>query len=126
MQLTQRCDLWRMVGRYDEGKTLQAVYTQLACLRVPISSFDKIAGALLASSRSSAPSENFRPEGRQSTDIFLIAAWVAVQADDELRHGRRVDINGNAVQYRYRVGGVQAFDGLGYQDRLAVFCQSLR
>jgi len=125
-QLTEKCDLWRMVGAYDGGKSIQAVYTRVPCLRVPISSFDKVAGALLASTRSTSPSENFRSEARQSTDIFLVPAFVQVIADDELRRGRRVDINGNAVQYRYKVGGIQDYDGLGYQNVIAVFCQSLQ
>lgn len=123
-QLTERCDIWRMVGTYDGGKQMQAVHTQVPCLRVPISSFDKLAGALAASMRGNIPSESFRSEGRESTDVFLIAAWMSVQPDDELRRGRRIDINGNAVPYRYTVGGVRAYEGFGYQDTHAVFCTS--
>jgi hypothetical protein len=125
MQLTERTDVWRMVGTYDGGKTMQAVLTRVPCLRVPISSFDKLASALSASTRSNSPAEFFRSQGRESTDVFLLPAWVTVKTDDELRRGRRVDINGNAVPYRYTVNGVRTYETFGYQDQLAVFCQSM-
>lgn len=125
-QLTDRCELWRFVGQYDASKNLQAVYTRVPCLRVPISSFDRLASAISASSRGTSPSESFRSEARESTDVFLVPNWVRILADDELRRGRRVDINGNAVAYRYTVDGIRDYDGLGYQDALAVFCRSLQ
>lgn len=123
MQLTERTDIWRMVGTYDAGKSMQAVYTQVPCLRVPISSFDKLAGALSSSMRPSMPSEYIRSEGRQATDVFLLPAWVAIQADDELRRGRRTDINGNVVAYRYTVSGIRMFESFAYQDQQAAFCE---
>ena len=125
-QLTDRCDIWRMVGQYDAGKQITAVYKTVPCLRVPISGFDRVANALAASTRDSSPSEYFRNEARESTDVFLIPTWVKVLTDDELRRGRRTDINGNAVQYRYTVDGIRDYDGLGYQDTFAVFCTSLQ
>lgn len=123
MQLTELTDIWRMVGSYDAGKTMQAVYTRVPCLRVPISSFDQLAQAMSAASSSSVPSESFTPQGRDSTDVFLLPSWISVQTDDELRRGRRVDINGNAAVYRYTVAGVREFETFAYQDQLAVFCQ---
>lgn len=122
MQLTDRCDVWRMVGTYDQGKTMQAILTRVPCLRVPVSEFDKVANALLASSRSSAPSENFRSGGRESTDVFLLPTWARVFAEDELRRGRYTDINSRVLQYRYIIGGARDYGGLGYQDTTAVFC----
>jgi predicted ATPase len=125
-QLTERCDVWRMVGTYDAGKKMAAVYTAAPCLRIPISGFSKLAAALSASNRPSSPSERFLTEARQSTSVFLIPSWMRLFTDDELRRGRRVDINGNAVAYRYTVNGIRDYEGLGYQDTLAVFCQSLQ
>jgi hypothetical protein len=125
-QLTERCDVWRMVGVYDQGKTMTAVYTNAPCLRVPISGFSKLAAALSASSTAHSPSERFLIEARQATSVFLIPSWMRLFTDDELRRGRRVDINGNAVPYRYTVNGIRDYEGLGYQDTLAVFCQSLQ
>lgn len=123
MQLTERTDIWRFVGAYDGGRTQQLVYTQVPCLRVPLSSFDKLAGALSSSMRPSVPSEYFRSEGRQATDVFLLPTWVAVRADDELRRGRRTDINGNVVANRYTVSGIRTFESFAYQDQQAVFCE---
>ena len=125
-QLTERCDIWRMTGRQDGGKIMKVVYPAVPCLRVPISSFDKVAAALSASTRDSSPSEYFRSEGRQSTDVFLLPRWVIVLTDDELRRGRRLDANGNPVQYRYTVAGIRDYETLGYQDTNAVFCQSMQ
>lgn len=122
MQLTERCDVWRMVGSYDQGRQMTAVLTRVPCLRVPVSSFDKVAAALVA--RSTGNSEGFRPEGRESTDVFLVAAWTGVQAEDELRQGRRVTVTGSVEPNRYVVNGVRDYDGFGYQDTLAVFCAS--
>lgn len=123
MQLTEKTDLWRMVGTYDGGKAMQAVYTRIPCVRVPISSFDTIAAALSSSMRSGIPSEYFRAEGRDSTDVFILPDWLQVQTDDELRRGRRVDINGTAVAYRYTVAGIRTFESFAYQDQQAAFCQ---
>lgn len=123
-QLTERTDLWRMVGTYDGGKTMKAVLTQVPCLRVPISSFDKLAAALTA--RDTTPSESFRSQGRQSTDVFLLPAWVDVREDDELRRGRRTDITGTVVPFRFTVNGVRDYEQFGYQDTRAVFCESTR
>lgn len=119
-QLTERTDIWRMVGAYDGGKTMKAVYTRVPCLRVPISSFDKVAAALVA--RSTGSTESFRSEGRSSTDVFLLPSWVGVQVEDELRRGRRTDITGTVGQYRYTVDGLRDYEGLGYQSTVAVFC----
>lgn len=123
-QLTERCDLWRMVGTYDGGKTMQAVYTRLPCLKVPMSSFDKLAGALVA--HNSGSTESFRSQARESTDLFLLPAWVAIQTDDEIRRGRRTDITGTVAAYRFTVNGLRDYEGLGYQDTLAVFCTAAR
>lgn len=125
-QLTERCDLWRMVGTDDGGKTMQIVYAHVLCLRVPISSFDKLASALSAATTGTTPSQFYRSEGRQSTDVFLVPSWLPVQTDDELRRGRRTDINGNPVQYRYTVAGIRDYEDFGYQDTNAVFCQSMQ
>lgn len=123
-QLTERCDVWRMVGTYEGGKTMQAVYTRVPCLRVPISSFDKLAAALTA--RDTSPTESFRSQGRQSTDVFLLPAWADIREDDELRRGRRTDITGQVVPYRYKVNGIRDYETFGYQDTRAVFCESTR
>jgi hypothetical protein len=109
-----------MVGAYEQGKTMKAVYTRVPCLRVPVSSFDKVANALMA--RDTGGSESFRAEGRSSTDVFLVPKWVAVQTDDELRRGRRTDITGTVGPYRYTVDGLRDYEGLGYQSTVAVFC----
>lgn len=122
-QLTERTDVWRMVGRFDGGKTEQPVYTRVPCLRVPISSFDKVTAALVARNTASA-GESFRSEDRQSTDVFLLPSWVLVQTDDEFRRGRRTDNTGAAVPYRYTVNGVRDYEQFGYQDVIAVFCTS--
>jgi hypothetical protein len=119
-QLTERCDVWRMVGTYDAGKTEKPVYTRVPCLKVPMSSFDKVAQSLVG--RSSAASESFRSGGRESTDLFLLPSWVPVLTDDELRRGRRVDVTGAVQPYRYTVNGIRDYEGLGYQDTIAVFC----
>jgi hypothetical protein len=119
-QLTERTDIYRMVGTYDGGKTTQAVYTRVPCLRVPISSFDQVAAALVA--RTTGETESFRSEGRSSTDLFLLPDWVNVQIEDELRRGRRTDITGAVVPFRYTVDGVRDYEGLGYQNTVAVFC----
>jgi hypothetical protein len=119
-QLTERCDIWRMVGTFEGGKQMEAVYTRVPCLRVPISSFDKVANALVV--RNTGNTESFRSEGREATDVFLLPTWVPVQYDDELRRGRRTDITGQVVPYRYTVGGIRDYEGLGYQDTVAVFC----
>ena len=119
-QLTEQCEVWRMVGQYDGGKQMEAVYTRVPCLRVPISSFDKVAAALVA--RSTGATESFRSEGRTSTDVFLLPSWLSVQVEDEIRRGRRLDVRGAAVPYRYTVDGVRDYEGLGYQDTVAVFC----
>ena len=126
MQLTEKTDLWRMVGAYDEGKTMQAILTRIPCLRVPISSFDTIASALSSSMKGNIPSEYFRAEGRDATDLFLLPAWVPVETDDELRRGRRTDINGAVVAYRFTVAGTRTYETFGYQDQQAVFCQSMQ
>lgn len=125
-QLTEKCDVWRMVGRYDGGKSMSAVYTAVPCLRVPISNFDKVAAALSAATTGSSPSESFQAQGRESTAVFLVPAYLVIQPDDELRRGRRIDINGNAVAYRYTVTGVRDYDGFAYQDTHAVFCRSMQ
>ena len=74
MQLTERCDIWRMLGTHDGGKQMGAAYTRIPCLRVPISTFDQISSALSAPTGSiqpdrgqfpSPPSEYFHPQARQ-------------------------------------------------------------
>lgn len=119
-QLTELTDIWRMVGTYDGGKQMTAVYTRIPCLRVPISSFDKVAASLVA--RSTGSTEGFHVEGRESTDIFLLPSWVPIQTEDELRRGRRTQVTGTVAQYRYTVNGIRDYEGLGYQDTVAVFC----
>lgn len=121
-QLTQLCDVWRMVGQYDGGKQMQAVYTRVPCLRVPISGFDKVAAALVA--RSTGATESFRPEGRTSTDVIFVPGWMHVQAEDEIRRGRRVDVTGAVVPHRYIVDGARDYEEFGYQDTLVVFCSA--
>lgn len=117
MQLTERCDIWRMVGQYDGGKKITAVYTRLPCLRVPISRFDKISTPFTVGGLLSGPSsEHFRPAGRTSTDVFLFPRWVTIRYDDELRRGRRTDNAGNVGPYRYTVDGVLDFEMQGYHD----------
>lgn len=123
MQLTERCDVWRMQGTYDQGRRETLVLSRVPCLRVPVSSFDKVASALVA--RSTGSSESFRPQDRESTDLFLLPSWAAVQEEDEVRQGRRVDVTGAVQPNRYTVDGVREFTGLGsYQDTIAVFCTS--
>lgn len=119
-QLTERCDVWRMVGPYDGGKKMQAVFTRVPCVRVPISSFDKVAAALVA--RSTGGTESFRPEGRSSTDVFLMPLWVSIKSGDEIRRSRRTDVTGAVVPKRYTVDGMRDYEGFGYQDTVAVFC----
>lgn len=121
-QLTERCDIWRMAGNFDGSKSMQAIYTRTPCLRVPISSFDKVAAALVA--RSTGSTESFRSEGLSSTDVFLLASWVPVQIGDELRRGRRVDLTGTVQPYRYTVDGLRDSLGLGYgyENLTAVYC----
>lgn len=119
-QLTERCDVWRMVGTYDSGKQMKAVYTRVPCLRVPVSSFDKLASALAA--RSTGSTESFRPEGRESTDLFLLPTTFQVQYDDEIRRGRRTDVTGTVVPYRFTINGIRDYETLGYQNTIAVFC----
>lgn len=124
MQLTESCDIWRMVGTFDQGKTMTAVYKRVPCLRVPISSFDKVAAALAA--RNTGMTEGFHVEGRESTDVFLLPSWVAVQSEDELRRGRFTGITGTVQQYRYTVDGARDYETFGYQDVIAVFCTITR
>lgn len=124
MQLTERCDVWRMVGAYDGGKAMQAVYTRVPCLRVPISSFDKVAAALAA--RNTGQSEGFHVAGRESTDVFLLQLGFDIRTEDELRRGRFVDVSGSVQQYRFTVNGVRDYESFGYQNTIAVFCASTR
>ena len=123
-QLTERCDIWRMVGTYDGGKSMQAVYTRVPCLRVPISSFDKVAAALAA--RDTGATEGFHVEGRESTDVFLLPSWLPVKIEDELRRGRFTSVSGAVQQYRYTVDGTRDYETFGYQDVIAVFCTITR
>jgi tRNA U54 and U55 pseudouridine synthase Pus10 len=120
MQLTERCDVWRFVGAYDGGKALQAVYTRVPCLRVPVSSFDKVATALAA--RDTGATEGFHVGGRQSTDVFLLPNSYPIQIEDELRRGRRTGITGTVQAYRYQINGIRDYETFGYQDTTAVFC----
>lgn len=126
MQLTERCDIWRMLGTYEGGKAMGAAYTQIPCLRVPISTLDKIASSLSAATSGSSPSEFFRSQARQATAIFLVPEWVSIMEDDELRFGRRHDTTGQIAQYRYTVAGIRTYDDFGYQDTHALFCQRLQ
>lgn len=122
-QLTERTDVWRMVGTYDGGKQMQAVFTRVPCIRIPISSFDKVAAALVARD---TDNESFRPQGRESTDVFLLPRRLLVLTDDELRRGRRTDITGRIQPYRYTVTGIQDYERIGYQDTIAVFCAAIQ
>lgn len=135
MQLTERCDIWRMLGTYEGGKQIGAAYTRIPCLRVPISTFDQISASLSAATGTiqpdrgefpSPPSEFFHPLGRGSTAIFLIENHWSILAEDELRHGRRTDITGAVQPYRYTVAGIQDYDTFGYQDTRLIFCQRMQ
>lgn len=123
MQLTERCDIWRMVGRYDGGKEESAVYTRIPCLRVPLGTFDKVASAMSASLSDNPPGQVFRDESRTAMALFLVENWVGVIEDDELRMGRRTTIDGTITQYRYTVSGIHDYDDFGYQNTLALFCE---
>lgn len=120
-QLTETCAIYRMALQENGTKTLTAVYARLPCLRVPVSKFDVIAAPLSAATTTSPPSEFFRSEGRQSTDLFLVPAWVTVLPDDELQRGRFTNNDGQVVPYRYTVSGMQTFETLAYQDTLALY-----
>lgn len=122
-QLTELCDIWRMLGAYEGGKEMGAAYTRVPCLRVPLSTFDKLAASLSAATTGTSPSEYFRSQARQATAVFLIPAWVGVQEDDELRYGRRIDVSGAVQPYSYTVVGIRDYDGIAYQDAKALFCQ---
>lgn len=124
-QLTERCDIWRFV-QGDETKPMTRVFTALPCLRVPVSSFDKVAAALSAATTDTQPSEFFRSESRESTDLFLVPTWANIRADDEIRRGRYTDNNGDPVQYRYSVDGIRTYESFAYQDTKAVFAALLQ
>lgn len=124
-QLTERCDVWRFV-QSGSAKPITAVYTRVPCLRVPISSFDKVMAALSSATTDTQVSEYFRSEGRASTDVFLMPDWVNVRTDDELRRGRYLNNDGQTVQYRYNVDGIRTYESFAYQDTIAVFAASLQ
>lgn len=124
-QLTDRCEVWRFV-QADGSKPMTAVYTRVPCLRVPVSSFDKVAAALSAATTGTQPSEFTRSEARESTDVFLVPSWITLRTDDELRRGRYTDNNGTVVPYRYSVDGIRAYDSFGYQDTIGVFASLLQ
>lgn len=126
MQLTDTCDIWRLVlqtsGANSGKKVKQAVYTRVPCLRVPISKFDVIASPLSTANTSSVPSEFMHSEARVSTDVFLVPVGTGVRLDDEIRRGRYINNAGQLTAYIYTVDGIQDHDGFGYQHTLTVFC----
>jgi hypothetical protein len=126
VQLTETCDLWRMVLQPNGGREMSAVLTRVPCLRVPVSTIDKVEAALSAATTNTNPSEYFRSEARQSTDMFLLPDWLQVQTDDELRRGRYTDNNGDIVPYRYSVDGIRTYETFGYQGTICVFCSLLQ
>lgn len=123
MQLTELCEIWRLVGDYESGREMSAALTRVPCLRVPVSEFDKIAASLSASSSGHDPSQFFRSQARQATALFLVPTWVQVYEDDELRHGRRLATDQTVQPYRYTVVGIRDYGGVAYQDATALFCQ---
>lgn len=125
MQLTEQCDVWRMVLQPGGGRMMSAVFTRVPCLRVPVSGFDKVAAALSNANTASAPSEFMHSEARESTDVFLVPDWLPLRTDDELRRGRYTDNNGTVVPHRYSVDGMRNYESFAYQDTKAVFCSSL-
>jgi hypothetical protein len=126
MQLTDQCDLWRLVlqttGENNGKKLKQAILTAVPCLRVPISKFDVIASPLSAANTNSVPSQFMHSEARASTDVFLMPQYVEIRPDDELHRGRYTNNAGQLVAFIYTVNGIQTYDTFAYQDKIIVFC----
>lgn len=121
-QLTERCELWRLTTNTESGKKqMTAILTAIPCLRVPISTFDKVAAPLSAPDTASIPAEYMHSQARQSTDVFLLPDWVAVRPDDEIRRGRRTNNVGQVVAHIYNVDGIRDYETFGYQNTVAVF-----
>lgn len=125
-QLTERCDLWRFQAQEDGTDEMALVLAAVPCLRVPISSTDKIASALSAPTTDSAPSAYMHSEGRESTDLFLLPNWLEVRPDDELHRGRYTDNSGDVVPFRYTVDGIRNYETFAYQQTICVFASLMR
>lgn len=125
-QLTQKIDVWRMVGVYDQGKTMGPVLKQIPALRIAISRFDTIQRGLSAQ-MTATRAEFFRPEGSEATDLFLVPTYLTglLFYDDEIRWGRTVTNQGTVVQHRFTVRGVQEFKEFGYTDSLHLYTKEL-
>jgi hypothetical protein len=124
-QLTDTCEVWRLVLQENGKKQKQAILTRLACLKVPISKMDVVASPLSAALTTTIESEYMHSEARASTDVFLLPDWVQVRPDDEIRRGRRTNNAGTLVAFTYNVDGIQDHGLFGYQNTIAVFCTLL-
>jgi hypothetical protein len=89
----QTADLWRFVTQPAGGRRLQVARPRVPVLIIPISSFDAL------------PSF-----ARESTHVaFLPPRLRDLRKDDELRTGRRTDVDGNVTQYRFTIDGIRRY-----------------
>jgi len=106
VQLTGRCDLWRMTLQPGGRKLMAAYQTRVPCLRVAISGFESLPAF-----------------ARESSDVFFLPTWLSVRDDDEIRLGRRVDADAVPSQHRYTIDGLRRFEHFG-ADVLEAFVRT--
>ena len=94
--LTERAAINRSVAEPSKGpnvRTKQAVYTDIPCQIVPVSSFDRMSAYSL-----------------ESTHVIWVPAWLELHKEDEVRVGRRTDpISGTVTTLIYVVNGRRRF-----------------
>lgn len=100
--LTDRAAVYRSVAEPAKGpraRSQQTIFDALACLVVPVSSYDRVA-----------------PYARESTHVVWVPRWATLIKEDELRVGYRQDVFADRLEFVYVVEGVRRFK-FGFQHR---------
>lgn len=102
LTFTDRATIYRSVASTSRGpraRSEKPIYTNVPCLVVPISTFDRAV--------------NF---ARESTHVAWVPRWLELLREDELRVGRRTDDFGDKLLYGFVINGTRRFR-VGLQQR---------
>ncbi len=102
LPLTEHAAVYRSLSEPSKGinvRTKREVYSNISCLIVPVSSFDRM-----------------QAFGLESTHIIWVPRWLDLIKEDELRTGRRTDQMGDLTTMTYVVNGRRLFR-IGLQHR---------